>query len=269
MTALLVRRVRPRRITGRFARRGIGPLVAALGAVLAAAGPDLAPPLPPRPAPEARTARVVAVTRVDELHLAFPERTRTVRLDGVIRPPAGPQRTAALAYLRRLLTGERVRFQLTRPADERHPARGLVFREPDGLCVNLELVRLGYAKALLRKDLPGRKAFGYYQRQARRLGKGLWGARPPASRPADAKAAPVAIDAPQPRLPATDPMVYVTRSGRKYHRAGCPHLRKSRIARQLSEVVGRYEPCKRCKPPVPDRTRHAAPASQPGGHKAP
>lgn len=45
-----------------------------------------------------------------------------------------------------------------------------------------------------------------------------------------------------------DPTVYITNSGRKYHRAGCRHL-KSETPMKLSEVKGAYEPCKVCNPP--------------------
>lgn len=48
----------------------------------------------------------------------------------------------------------------------------------------------------------------------------------------------------------TGQIVYVTKSGSKYHTAGCSHLSKSKIAKTLSEVkASGYEPCKTCKPP--------------------
>ena len=43
--------------------------------------------------------------------------------------------------------------------------------------------------------------------------------------------------------------VYITDSGSKYHREGCRHLTKSKIAIALSDAVARgYTPCKVCKP---------------------
>ena len=45
-----------------------------------------------------------------------------------------------------------------------------------------------------------------------------------------------------------DPIVYVTNTGAKYHRAGCRTL-KSQIEKHLSEVRGYYEPCGICNPP--------------------
>lgn len=45
-------------------------------------------------------------------------------------------------------------------------------------------------------------------------------------------------------------LVYITRTGEKYHRSDCRYLRKSRIPADLSMVRGRYDPCKVCKPEV-------------------
>lgn len=43
--------------------------------------------------------------------------------------------------------------------------------------------------------------------------------------------------------------VYVTKTGAKYHSAGCSYLRKSSIPMKLSEASQRYTPCSRCNPP--------------------
>jgi len=42
--------------------------------------------------------------------------------------------------------------------------------------------------------------------------------------------------------------VYVTKSGKKYHRESCKSLRKSKIKMTLAGTKGQYEPCKICKP---------------------
>lgn len=48
-----------------------------------------------------------------------------------------------------------------------------------------------------------------------------------------------------------DTIVYITRTGEKYHRNGCSYLSKSKIAVTLSDAVSRgYTPCSRCAPPV-------------------
>jgi len=43
--------------------------------------------------------------------------------------------------------------------------------------------------------------------------------------------------------------VYVTRTGAKYHRAGCASLSRSKIAMSLQEAERKgYGPCARCNP---------------------
>jgi hypothetical protein len=48
-----------------------------------------------------------------------------------------------------------------------------------------------------------------------------------------------------------DVTVYVTRTGEKYHRAGCRYLARSSIPMPLKEAASRYSPCSVCKPPMP------------------
>lgn len=49
---------------------------------------------------------------------------------------------------------------------------------------------------------------------------------------------------------ATDDItVYITRTGKKYHRAGCRYLRRNMIPMKLSEARKRYSPCSVCMPP--------------------
>jgi len=43
--------------------------------------------------------------------------------------------------------------------------------------------------------------------------------------------------------------VYVTKSGKKYHRDGCGALKKSKIAISLEEAEKSYAPCSKCNPP--------------------
>jgi hypothetical protein len=44
--------------------------------------------------------------------------------------------------------------------------------------------------------------------------------------------------------------VYITRTGKKYHRAGCRYLSHSQIKTTLAEAKANgYTPCKVCNPP--------------------
>lgn len=44
-------------------------------------------------------------------------------------------------------------------------------------------------------------------------------------------------------------IVYVTRTGAKYHADGCRYLSRSKIPMKLSEAAQRYDPCSVCNPP--------------------
>ena len=66
-------------------------------------------------------------------------------------------------------------------------------------------------------------------------------------------AAALAPSLPSARAGAAEPQpvtVYVTRTGKKYHRDGCQHLRKSKIAMSLADAKKTgYGPCSVCNPP--------------------
>jgi len=47
-----------------------------------------------------------------------------------------------------------------------------------------------------------------------------------------------------------DPIVYVTKTGSKYHKAGCRYLSQSSIPIKLSDAIAQgYTPCSVCNPP--------------------
>ena len=60
---------------------------------------------------------------------------------------------------------------------------------------------------------------------------------------------------------ASDPTVYITKTGAKYHRDGCSSLSRSRIPIKLSLAATTYGACKNCRPPVPE----VAPAAEATG----
>jgi hypothetical protein len=63
---------------------------------------------------------------------------------------------------------------------------------------------------------------------------------------------------------AVDLTVYITQTGRSYHRDGCPWLERSRIPIALSEAAALgYAPCRTCDPPSPPAG--ASGPSVPGG----
>ncbi len=66
--------------------------------------------------------------------------------------------------------------------------------------------------------------------------------------PAAAVQPAASVTAPAPSFVPAKETVYVTRTGKKYHRDGCRYL-KSRRAISLDAAIERgYEPCKVCSP---------------------
>ena len=60
--------------------------------------------------------------------------------------------------------------------------------------------------------------------------------------------------------------VYITKTGKKYHRVDCKYLSKSSYSINLSDAKAKgYEPCKVCKPPttVNSTTNQQTPAQTP------
>jgi hypothetical protein len=59
-----------------------------------------------------------------------------------------------------------------------------------------------------------------------------------------------------------DQIVYITRSGKKYHAEGCRFLRKSKTPVKLKDAVkSGYTPCSVCKPPKLDKDGGSKPAA--------
>ena len=55
-------------------------------------------------------------------------------------------------------------------------------------------------------------------------------------------------DIPEPRPDIPDRIVYITRTGAKYHLSSCRHLKYSKIPISLEKAKQNYEPCLICRP---------------------
>src|SRR3954462_13059795 len=126
------------------------------------------------------------VTRVvdgDTVHVRLDGRDETVRYIGVDTPepkkPAPPVQCfghAASAYNERLVAGQRVRLRFDAERRDRYGRLlAYVYRARDGMFVNAQLVRRGYARTL---TIPPNVAHAVQFRRlasgARRQGAGLW-----------------------------------------------------------------------------------------------
>ena len=129
--------------------------------------------------------RVLKVVDGDTIHVLVAGRREKVRYIGVDTPetkhPTKGQQCygpAASAFNERLVGGERVRLE--RDVEQRDRYGRLlayVHRERDGLFVNAELARRGYAQPLtIPPDVRHSQRFVALAREARRGGRGLWAA---------------------------------------------------------------------------------------------
>jgi micrococcal nuclease len=127
--------------------------------------------------------RVVKVVDGDTIHVLVSGRREKVRYIGVDTPETkhptkGVQcyGRAAAAFNGRLVGGQRVR--LVRDLEERDRYGRLlayVYRARDGLFVNAELARLGYALPLtIPPDVRHAARFAALARQARHTRRGMW-----------------------------------------------------------------------------------------------
>jgi micrococcal nuclease len=129
--------------------------------------------------------RVVKVVDGDTIHVQLRGRREKVRYIGVDTPETKDPRKgvqcygpAASAFNERLVGGERVRLE--RDVEQRDRYGRLlayVYRVRDGLFVNAELARRGYAQPLtIAPDVHHSSRFVALAREARQAGRGLWSA---------------------------------------------------------------------------------------------
>ena len=189
------------------------------------------------------------VERVVDGDTIIVEGVGRVRLIGVDTPETvHPNRPVeffgkeASAFTKRLLEGKRVRLEYDQERTDRYGRTLAYVYLADGTFVNAEIIRRGYGHAYTRFAFRYMDEFRQFEREARNNRRGLWGDVVGGSNSS-------ASASPQARRSAggTDP-VYVTRTGRKYHKEGCRFLSKSKIPMKRNEAVERYEPCGVCEP---------------------
>lgn len=129
--------------------------------------------------------RVIRVVDGDSLIVSIDGQDERVQLIGVeapesVRPnwPVEAYGPEAARFLDNLLRGEQVHleFKPDEPRDKYGRILAFVCRAPDGLFVNLEAIRQGYARAYRRAQHPYLDLFCEVERRAEEARKGLWGA---------------------------------------------------------------------------------------------
>ncbi len=225
--------------------------------------PEVARPDPERSA----LANVLDVIDGDSLLLLFEGQIYRFEVLGADTPEwvekaevPSPDSVEAKRFLHRMLYGERVTvFEPTPGAtDAIGRRRGYIFREPDGLFVDLEIVRQGYGKVSTRAAAPYERVLRWYEQRARELERGVWGRPEPAvmvEEPAQPEeGSGTESGAPQELAPSISPpdgpedWVWVTKSGTKYHRESCQHAGSTSTRIRRIDAEKTYQPCRVCRP---------------------
>ena len=113
-----------------------------------------------------------------------------------------------------------------------------LYRAPDGLFINLELIRQGYNHVDTKFLLQHRGLFEYYEQRAQITGKGQWHSMTKTN-----VSPPKVYDNND-----TDQIVYVTRAKTKYHRDGCRFLVSQEPMKLEEAKKNNYKPCLLCNP---------------------
>jgi micrococcal nuclease len=218
------------------------------------AGPG-APRFPHKDFGRAPEYDVVRVVSGDTLICKVADASQRIGLIGVAAPALSqPFGREAQQWLEDLLRGETVYLDYPpgrRETDEFDRHLAYVYRAPDGLFVNLEVVRQGYATVPEGRSSEHRALFEHFEKRAKEQQRGQWGSRSPG--PSDSQPAAGGDRSraeSQPNRSADGTIVYVTPSGKKYHRADCRFVRGSGTPISLKDAKARgLTPCLRCKPP--------------------
>jgi len=103
----------------------------------------------------------------------------------------------------------------------------------DGTFLNEEIIKQGYGFAYTAFPFKYLEEFRQYEREARENKRGLW-----------------APGEEQKQEISEDTIIYITRTGKKYHTGNCRYLSKIKIPISLKDAIQRgYTPCSRCRPP--------------------
>ena len=179
--------------------------------------------------------QVIDIIDGDTIKINYKGEQTTVHLIGVDTPetvhpqkPVEPFGKEATYFLKNLLLDESVylRFDVQK-TDKYGRTLAYLYRAPDGLFVNLEIVRQGYGKVYTVFPFKHKTLFQHYGGQAQKAGRGLWNADP---------------------QPLPTKTVYITRTGAKYHLGNCRYLKSSKIPISLEKAKQNYTPCSVCKP---------------------
>ena len=216
-----------------------------------------------------------SVTRVvdgDTIHVSMNGKDETIRFIGVDTPetvkpdtPVQPYGREASDYTKSQLTDKQVWIEKDVQERDKYerllayvwlaPPAEVSDKEIKEKMFNARLLMNGYAQLLtIPPDVKYVDYFTVYQKEAREGNKGLWGLRENQSTTSapsqQIPSTPKVTSSPPPQAEKQSVTVYVTKTGEKYHRAGCQYLARSQIPMSLADAkAAGYTPCSKCGPP--------------------
>jgi len=193
--------------------------------------------------------QVVRIISGDTIIIDMNNQDMKLRLIGV--KPAEKYTGEMTSFVKNLLRGENV--YIVADPDANQPGRYdyYIYRAPDGLFINAEIIRQGYGLADTIALFKYMAQFKQLEEFAKERNKGLWdvGRLESVSRPAPIVSTEPTISS-KTSTQGQDIIVYVTKTGKKYHLAGCSYLSKSAVPIKLADAKAKgYTPCGKCNPP--------------------
>jgi micrococcal nuclease len=174
-----------------------------------------------------------------------------VRLIGVDCPEISDSRSQVInfgvkaqEFVKGLVEGKRLRLEYEQQKIDKYGRTLAYVYLEDGTFVNAEIVKQGHGFAYIKYPFKYMDEFRRYEQAARDSRLGLWYESAEKPLKAEKAVAPASAD--------TKTIVYITKSGAKYHDENCRSLSKSKIPITLGEAVQKgYTPCSVCRPPTP------------------
>ncbi len=199
--------------------------------------------------------QVVRVIAGDTIVIDMNNQDVKVRLIGV--KPAERYSVEMASFTKNLLRGENV-YIVDDPNRNEPDKYGYtlkyIYRAPDGLFVNAEVIRQGYGLADTTVPFKYMAEFEQLGKFAKERSKGIWDISQLESVSQPAPIAPTVSTeptiSPKTSTQGEDIVVYVTKTGKKYHLGSCSYLSKSSVPIKLQDAKARgYSPCSKCNPP--------------------
>lgn len=177
----------------------------------------------------------------DTIELDHNEKVRLIGIDTpeTVDPRKPVQRFGieASEFTNKLVSGRAVRLEYDQDKSDKYFRTLAYVYLADGTFVNAEIIKQGFAFAYTKYPFKYLDKFRSLEREARESQTGLWGDDNHTTRNITSAT-------------QEDEIVYVTKSGSKYHTETCSSLRKSKIPIKLKDACARgYSPCSRCDPP--------------------